>query len=113
MRELTNAILISQDNECSEAVRAHFAQHAQELLSQLSDEALREAIDRCSATESEAIDRSDAGCYAEPGFSDKCVESATIGRALLMERERRDLADPEQHMLRSRMPLFSMCGGEL
>jgi hypothetical protein len=102
-------ILISSDNNYSETVRSEFAQQAQELLSQLSNEALRARIDQCEATESEAIDRGDAGCDAEPGFTNKCGESAKVGRVLLMERLRRDMADPEQHMLRSWRPPSAMC----
>jgi hypothetical protein len=109
LQKIEQFILISEDNNYSEMVRAEFAQQAQDLLSQLSNEALRARLDQCEATEAEAIDRGDAGCDAEPGFTDKCVDSAKIGRVLLMERLRRNMADPEQHMLRSWLPPHSMC----
>src|SRR6516164_7029550 len=83
MREVRQAILISHDHDCPEAIRAMFASTAQKLLARLSNESLRAEVDRCEATESEAIDRGDAGCDAEPGFTLKCVDSATVGRRLL------------------------------
>jgi hypothetical protein len=108
-RRIEHAILISQDSNYGETVRTYFARRAQELLVQLDNGALREWITECEFTEDEAIRRGDAGCDAEPGFAHRAVGSATVGRALLVERLRRDMNDPEQHMLRSWLPPAAMC----
>jgi hypothetical protein len=108
-RRIEHAILISQDSNYGETVRTYFARRAQELLAQLNNGALRDWITDCEFTEDEAIHRGNAGCDAEPGFAHKCVESATIGRALLVELLRRDLNDPDEHMLRSWLPPVTMC----